>query len=220
MLKDKKLRAEIIQSYHDISEAGHEGRQKTIELVTRNYWQPEVMRDIEQYVEWYDMYQRMKNRIEVLVRKLKLTKIPEKPWTHLTVEFITKLLLVARGDVILVVCGRLSKITHFVATTKEISAEGLVWLFRDNMGKLHGLPENIVSDKGLQFAAELMKELNQMLGIETRLSTTFHLQTDGQIECMNQKLEQYLQFFVDYRQKYWSEWLVLAEFTANNKYIW
>jgi len=107
------------------------------------------MRDIEQYVEWYDMYQRMKNRIEVLVRKLKLTKIPEKPWTHLTVEFITKLLLVARGDVILVVCGRLSKITHFVATTKEISAEGLVWLFRDNIGKLHGLPENIVSDKGL-----------------------------------------------------------------------
>ena len=52
------------------------------------------------------MYQRMKNRIEMLVRKLKLTKIPEKPWTHLTVEFITKLLLVARGDVILVVCGR------------------------------------------------------------------------------------------------------------------
>ena len=220
MPKDKKLRAEIIQSYHDISEAGHEGRQKTIELVTRNYWQPEVMRDIEQYVEWYDMYQRMKNRIEVLVRKLKLTKIPEKPWTHLTVEFITKLLLVARGDVILVVCGRLSKITHFVATTKEISAEGLVWLFRDNIGKLHGLPENIVSDKGLQFAAKLMKELNQMLGIETRLSTTFHLQTDGQIECMNQKLEQYLQFFVDYRQKYWPEWLVLAEFTVNNKYIW
>ena len=64
-----------------------------------------------------------------------------------------------------------------------------------------------------------MKELNQMLEIETRLSTTFHLQTDGQIECMNQKLEQYLQFFVDYRQKYWPEWLVLAEFTVNNKYI-
>ena len=58
-----------------------------------------------------------------------------------------------------------------------------------------------------------------MLEIETRLSTTFHLQTDGQIECMNQKLEQYLQFFVDYRQKYWPEWLVLAEFTVNNKYI-
>ena len=65
-----------------------------------------------------------------------------------------------------------------------------------------------------------MNKLNQMLEIETRLSTTFHLQTDGQIECMNQKLEQYLQFFVDYRQKYWPEWLVLAEFTVNNKYIW
>jgi len=64
---------------------------------------------------------------------------------------------------------------------------------------------------------ELTKELNQMLGIETKLSTTFHPQTDGQIERMNQKLEQYLRFFIDHKQKNWPEYLVLAEFTINNK---
>ena len=92
---------------------------------------------------------------------------------YLTVDFITKLPVVAEKDVILVMCDRLSKITHFVATT-----EGLARLFRDNMWKLHGLPESIVLDRGPQFAVELTKELtkelNRMLGIKMKLSTAFH----------------------------------------------
>jgi len=65
--------------------------------------------------------------------KLKLSKVPEKPWTHLIVDFIIKLPVVAKKNVILVVCNRLSKMTHFVATTEGISAEGLARLFKDNM---------------------------------------------------------------------------------------
>ena len=113
-------------------------------------------------------------------------------WSHLTVDFITKLLVVAGKDAILVVCNRLSKMTHFVATTEGTSAEGLARLFRDNVWKLHGLPESVVSDRGPQFVAELTKELNRMLGIKTKLLTVFHPQTDGQTERMNQELEQYL----------------------------
>ena len=81
----------------------------------------------------YDIYQRMKNRTEMLVKKLKLSEVPEKLWIYLMVDFIMKLLIVARKNVILVVCDRLSKITHFVATIEETLAEGLVRLFRDNM---------------------------------------------------------------------------------------
>ena len=72
-------------------------------------------------------------------------------------------------------------------------------------------------DRGPQFAAELTKELNLMLGIKTKLSTAFHLQTDRQIEQINQELEQYLRFFVKHRQKDWLEWLAIAEFAMNNK---
>jgi len=96
-------------------------------------------------------------------------------------------------------------------------AEGLVRLFRDNVWRLHGLSESVVSDRGLQFAAELTKELNRMLGIQMKLSTAFYPQSDEQTEYMNQKLEQYLQFFVDHRQKDWPEWLASAEFAVNNK---
>ena len=64
---------------------------------------------------------------------------------------------------------------------------------------------------------DLTKDLNQILEIETKFSTVFHPQTDGQIERMNQELEQYLRFFIDHRQKDWLEWLVLAKFIINNK---
>jgi len=108
------------------------------------------------------------------------------------VDFITKLLLVAEKNVILVVCNRLSKMMYFVTTMEETSAERLARLFRNNVWKLHSLPESVVSDKGLQFAVELTKELNKILGIETKLSTAFHLQMDSQTEYINQELEQYL----------------------------
>ena len=98
-------------------------------------------------------------------------------------------MVVAGKNAILVVCDRLSKMIYFVATIERMSEEELARLFRDNVWKLHGLLESIVLDRELQFAAELTKELNRMLGIETRLSTAFHPQTDGQTERMNQELE-------------------------------
>jgi len=159
----------------------------------------------------------MKNRTEEVTVKLKLEEVLEKPWMHISVDFITKLPMVAGKNAILVVCDRLSKIMYFVATTKGTSAEGLARLFRDNVWRLYGLPESMVSDRRPQFVAELTNELNGMLSIKTKLSTAFHPQMDEQTEHMNQELEQYLWFFVDHRQKDWLEWLALAEFAVNNK---
>ena len=166
--------------HHDIPVAEHGGRWKTTELVTRNYWWPEVTRDIGRYVEGCNICQRMKNKMEEVVEKLKLSKVLEKPWTYLMVDFITKLPLVAEKDVILVVCDRLSKMIHSVTIIERMLAEELARLFRDNIWKLHGLLESVMSDRGLQFVAELTKELNRMLGIEMRLLTAFYPQTDRQ----------------------------------------
>ena len=94
---------------------------------------------------------------------------------------------------------------HFIPTTEKTSAEGLARLFRDNVWKLHRLPESIILDRGPQFAAGLMRELNRMLEIESELLMAFYPQTDGQIERVNQELEQYLRMFIDYRQEQWPE---------------
>ena len=78
---------------------------------------------------------------------MKLSEVLEKPWTHLMVDFIMKLLIVAGKDAILVFYDRLSKIMHFVAIMEGTSVEGLVRLFRNNVWKLHGLLESVISDR-------------------------------------------------------------------------
>jgi len=118
--------------------------------------------------------------------------IPDKAWMHIPADFITNLLLAQGYDSILVVIDRFTKMAYFVPTTEKTTAERLTRLFRDNVWQLHGLPESIISDRGPQFAAGLMRELNAMLGIQTKLSMVFHLQTNGQTKRINQELEQYL----------------------------
>jgi len=169
-----------------------------VELVIRNFWWLEVTKEVKQYVEGCDSCQRNKNHTEQPAGKLVPNSIPEKPWTHILADFITKLPIAQGYDSILVVVDRLTKMVHFIPTTEKTSVEGLARLFRDNVWKLYGLPKSIISDRGPQFAAGLMRELNQMLGIESKMLTAFHPQIDGQTERVNQELEQYLRMFIDH----------------------
>jgi len=132
------------------------------------------MKEVGKYVERYDACQRYKNQSEAPAEKLMPNIIPEKLWSHISADFITKLLLAQGYDAILVVCNHLSKMVHFIAMTEKTSAEGLAKLFQDHIWKLHRLPESIVSDRGVQFAVGIMKKLNQLLGIQTKLSTAYH----------------------------------------------
>ncbi len=141
-----------------------------------------LVKDVGKYVDKCYLYQRMKNKMEAPAGKLIVNEISERLQTYLTVNFIMKLLLVVSKNVILVVCNRLSKTAHFMATIEETLVKGLVRLFRDNIQKLHRLPENVISDRRPQFAVELTKELNRMLRIKMMLLTFFYLQTDRQTE--------------------------------------
>jgi len=119
-----------------------------VELVTRNYWWPGITKEVKRYVEGYDQCQRMKNRAEIPAGKLRPNQVPERPWQHISVDFITKLLISKGHDSILVVCDRFLKMSYFVVTTEKTMVEGLVKLFRDNVWKLHRLPESVISDRG------------------------------------------------------------------------
>ena len=176
-----------------------------------------MTKEVVKYVEGCDLCQRHKNQTEAPAGKLMPNSIPEKPWRHISADFIVKLPLAQGYDPILVVCDHLTKMAHFIPTMEKTSAAGLARLFRDNVWKLHGLPESIILDRGAQFTAGMMRELNERLGIRTKLSTAYHPQTDRQTERVNQELEQYLRMFVDHRQEQWPEWLGTAEFAYNNK---
>ena len=136
---------------------------------------------------------------------------------YISADFITKLPLAQGYDSVLVVVDRLTKIVYFISTTERILAEGLARLFRDNIWKLYGLSKSIISDRGPQFVAGLIQELNRMLEIESKMLTVFYPQTDEQTERVNQELEQYLRMFINHRQEQWPDWLGTAEFAYNNK---
>jgi len=188
-----------------------------VELVIRNFWWLGVTKEVKWYVEGYDVCQHNKSCTEQPVGKLMPNSIPKKLWTHILADFITKLPLAQGYDSILVVVDQLTKIVHFIPATEKTTAEGLTRLFRDNVWKLHRLPESIISDQGPQFTAGIMQELNRMLGIKSKMLMVFYPQIDGQTERVNQELEQYLRMFIDHRQEQWPEWLGTAEFAYNNK---
>ena len=154
--RDNELRMEIVRLHHDMPIGGHRGQWKTVELITQNFQWLGVTKEIKRYAEGYDVCQHNKNCTKQPVGKLMPNSIPEKPWTHISADFITKLPLAQGYNLILVVVNRLTKIVHFILTTEKMMAKGLTRLFRDNVWKLHGLSESIISDRGPQFAAGLM----------------------------------------------------------------
>ena len=211
VLRNEKLRLEIIWLYYDTLIAEYGIQQKTVELVTRNYWQPGVTKEVKRYVERCDQYQRMKNKAEMLAEKLRPNEVPKKLQQYISVDFIMKLLVSKGYDSILVVYNKFSKISHFVAITEKIIAKELARLFKNNMWKLHRLPESVILDRRPQFVAELMRKLNKILGIEIKLFIAYHPQTDKQIERTNQELEQYLRMYVNHRQNNQSDIKVLRD---------
>jgi len=98
-------------------------------LVTRNFWWPGVTKEVKKYIESCDACQRNKNCTEALAGKLMPNVVPEKPWSYITADFITKLPLAQGYDMILVVCDRMMKMAHFVSTTERTLAEEVERLF-------------------------------------------------------------------------------------------
>ena len=105
----------------------------------------------------------------------------------------------------------MSKMSHFIPTHTMITALRAACLFLTHVWKLHGLLRQVVSNRGPQFIAEFMQELYQLFGVKLAATTTYHPQGDGQMQQVNQELEQYLQLLVNERQDDWDELLPLAK---------
>jgi len=97
-----------------------------------------------------------------------------------------------------------------------VTVEGAARLFLYHIWKLYSLPKHVVSDHGPQFVASFTKELYRLLGIRLSSSIAWYPQTDGQTECVNQELNQFLRLFVNERQDNWYDLLLIAEFQHNN----
>jgi hypothetical protein len=214
--KDRDLRRRIVEQHHDSRVAGHPGRWKTLELVSRNYWWPQMSRYIGTYVRTCDPCIRTKIQRQKPYGELHPLETPEERWDKISVDFVTELPDSHGYDAIMNVVDSVGKLAHFLPTHTTITAVGAANLYFRDVWKHHGLPRSVLSDRGSQFVAEFTRELYRLLGIKLATSSAYHPQTDGQTERSNQELEQYLRLFVSERQDDWDELLPLAEFSYNN----
>ncbi len=211
------LRGEIIAASHNHITAGHPGIEKTKELVLQEYWWPKMKKDIENYVHACETCQRTKSSTQAKAAPLHPNTIPSRPWTHISVDMITGLPRCNGQDAILMIVDRFSKEIIPIACTTELSSEGWAKILRDEVYAKHGMPQVVISDRGTMFVSKFMKDLYDLLHIKANASTTYHPQTDGQTEQVNQEVEKYLRIFVNHLQDDWVEWLSLAAFAHNNR---
>ena len=217
-----KLKLAILAQLHDSPGAGHFGSDKTFELVSRTYYWPKIRQYITTYCKQCDLCLRSKTLRHKPYGTLRSLPVPVRPWTSISMDFIVKLppsTELSSGstfDSVFVVVDRLTKFGYFVPCKETMTAEDFAYLFARTILSNHGLPEEVISDRGSVFLSRFISSLSSMLSIKQAMSTAFHPQTDGQTERLNEFLEQYLRIFVNYEQNNWVSLLPLAQFAYNN----
>uniref|UniRef100_A0A803K5R9 Gypsy retrotransposon integrase-like protein 1 n=1 Tax=Xenopus tropicalis TaxID=8364 RepID=A0A803K5R9_XENTR len=210
------LRLEVLRFVHDHPVSGHLGVRKTLELANRNFFWPGMSRDCMKYVTSCQTCARFKDTHSRPMGLLQPLPVPEKPWERISMDFIVELPKSGGFNTIMVVVDGFTKMAHFIPLVGLPSAATTAEVFIKEVFRLHGLPREIVSDRGSQFTSRFWRALCQGLHIELALSSAFHPQTNGQTERTNQTLEQYIRCFSSYSQEDWSALLPLAEFSYNN----
>jgi transposase InsO family protein len=213
---DAAIKLEVLHANHDVPSAGHHGRARTLELLSRNYYWPQMRKYVARYVDHCDTCSHIKPVRHVPYGLLKPLTLPAKPWSSLSMDHVTGLPESKGSNAIRVVVDRLIKMAHYIPTRDTADAAELACLFLQHVWKSHGLPKDIVSDRGTTFTSQFWKALCNQLDIKPRYSTAFHPQTDGETEQVNAIMEQYLRGYVNYQQDNWSEFLPLALFAHNN----
>jgi len=201
--EDPELQLRLIQDYHDTPLAGHPGRSKTFDLLSRRYYWKTMRKQVDRYVRSCAECQKSRTSRHASFGVLRPLPVPETPWEDIPMDFVTGLPECEGYDAIWVVVDQLSKMRHFVPWKTTVDVRGLAVMFLKQVVRLHGLPKTVICDRGPQFAAVFWKRLCEWFGVDRRLSTAFHPQTDGQTERKNASMEQYLRIFTSHQQDDW-----------------
>ena len=174
---------------------------------------------VKQFVDGCSTCQQMKPNTHPSTAPLMPIKSQaHRPFQQITMDFITDLPISNGFDSIFIVVNQgLSKGVILMPCHKTITTEETAKLYIDNVFIQYGLPDVMISDRGPQFTSNVFNGIMDALGINHRMSTVFHPQTDGQTECYNQELEAYLLIYCAYKPDKWSKKLSLAQFMHNSR---
>ncbi|XP_039045952.1 uncharacterized protein LOC120185946 [Hibiscus syriacus] len=212
------LRKKIMECLHDSPQGRHSGVQATYYKIKLYFYWKGLKSQVKSYVKKCEVCQRTKGDNVAIPGLLQPIVIPNQAWEVITMDFIEGLPQSMKSNCILVIVDKYSKYGHFLAIAHPYTVTEIARIYLDQVYKLHGPPKIAISNRDKTFTSLFWKELMKHLGTTTFFSTTYHLETDGQTERLNQCLEQYLRSMCFLKPGNWEKYLPLAEWWYNTNY--
>jgi hypothetical protein len=212
------LQTKICQTLHARAMGGHSAFQVTYQKIKHFFAWPKMKHMIKQFVAQCTICQQAKTERVKYPGLLQPLPVPDFACQVVSLDFIEGLPKSKHYNCILVVVNKFSKYSHFIPLTHPFTAIQVAVQFMDHVFKLHGMPQAMISDRDKIFTSAVWQELFKMSGTELRMNISYHPQTDGQTERVNQCLEAYLRCFVHACPTKWKQWLSLIEFWYNTSY--
>jgi hypothetical protein len=209
------LLPKILNSLHASPVGGHSGFSMTLRRVKSLFYWKNMKASIRQYVQECLICQRAKPDRARYPGLLAPLPVPSQFWQMVSLDFVDGLPRSGGVNSVLVVVDKLSRYAHFIGLSHPYTVSTVVAAYMDNVHKLHGMPDSIVSDRDSIFTSRFWREMAAVTGIKLRMSSSHHPQTDGTTERVNQCLEAYLRCFTHACPVKWAQWLSLAEFWYN-----
>jgi hypothetical protein len=212
---DQELIRLILEEAHKSSFLIHPGTTKMYQDLKKEYWWPDMKKDVAEFVAQFIVCQQVKIEHQRPAGMLQPLEIPQWEWEHITMDFVGGLprTHTQRGhDSIWVIVDRLTKSAHFLPVKSTYKTSQHADLFIFEIVKLHGVPVSIVSDRDPIFTSHFWRAFHRALGTKLKLSTSHHPQTDGQSERTIQTLEDMLRACVLEDGGSWNHHLPLTEF--------
>jgi transposase InsO family protein len=212
------LQARVTEAMHASPTGGHSGFPVTYRRIKQLFYWPLMKQFVRRSVQECLTCQRAKPERVRYPGLLQPLPVPSFAWEIVSMDFISGFPKSGRYDGVMVVVDKFSRFAHFIPICHPYSAASIARLFLDNVYKLHSMPLSIVSDRDPVFTSTFWKELFRLTGTQLRLSSSYHPQTDGTTERVNQSLEAYLRCFAQVCPRKWAEWLSLAEYWYNTNW--
>lgn len=182
----------VLEALHNSGVGGHSGFHGTYHMVKSLFSWPKMKDTGKRFIKYCEICQQAKPEHVKSLGLLQPLPVPSVPWIVISMDFIEGLPFSNRMDTILVVVDKFTKYAYFIALSHPFTALQVAQLFMHNIYKLHGLPEAIISDRDKVFTSKIWQELFRLTDTKLLMSSSYHFQTDGQTERMNQCLEAFL----------------------------
>ena len=189
---DEDIKQTILRELHCVPYSRHPGFARTLEVVKTSFYWKQMSQDVRAFVIDCPVCQTEKSSHLRPAGRLMPLALPTRKWEHVAIDFVTGMPEDSGMNAIMTVVDKATKMCHFILCSEAVAAKGTAQLYWNNMGKLHGIPAVIISDRDSRFTSRFWRELWRILGTDLRMGSGFHLESSGQVERFNELLKQTL----------------------------